>query len=105
MSEREKRRRERKDEEGGERSKEGELAQLARASALHAEGQRFESVILHNKRPEVRNRRYKPKRLGEKERKARRKRSLTLCTYKKSNREKLIRVHGGCLGSWRRRRT
>ena len=54
MSEREKRRRERKDEEGGERSKEGELAQLARASALHAEGQRFESVILHNKRPEVR---------------------------------------------------
>ena len=57
MSEREKRRRERKDEEGGERSKEGELAQLARASALHAEGQRFESVILHNKRPEVRNRR------------------------------------------------
>ena len=50
-----------------ERSKEGELAQLARASALHAEGQRFESVILHNKRPEVRNRRYKPKRLGEKE--------------------------------------
>ena len=37
-----------------ERSKEGELAQLARASALHAEGQRFESVILHNKRPEVR---------------------------------------------------
>ena len=46
MSEREKRRRER------ERSKEGELAQLARASALHAEGQRFESVILHNKRPE-----------------------------------------------------
>ena len=67
MSEREKRRRERKDEEGGERSKEGELAQLARASALHAEGQRFESVILHNKRPEVRNRRYKPKRLGERE--------------------------------------
>ena len=31
-----------------ERSKEGELAQLARASALHAEGQRFESVILHH---------------------------------------------------------
>ena len=27
--------------------KEGELAQLARASALQAEGQRFESVILH----------------------------------------------------------
>ena len=27
----------------------GELAQLARASALHAEGQRFESVILHKK--------------------------------------------------------
>ena len=27
----------------------GELAQLARASALHAEGQRFESVILHTK--------------------------------------------------------
>ena len=26
---------------------EGELAQLARASALQAEGQRFESVILH----------------------------------------------------------
>ena len=26
----------------------GELAQLARASALHAEGQRFESVILHS---------------------------------------------------------
>ena len=25
----------------------GELAQLARASALHAGGQRFESVILH----------------------------------------------------------
>ena len=67
MSEREKRRRERKDEEGGERSKEGELAQLARASALHAEGQRFESVILHNKRPEVRNRRYKPKRLGNRD--------------------------------------
>ena len=28
---------------------EGGLAQLARASALHAEGQRFESVILHDK--------------------------------------------------------
>ena len=28
-------------------TKEGGLAQLARASALHAEGQRFESVILH----------------------------------------------------------
>ena len=27
--------------------KNGGLAQLARASALHAEGQRFESVILH----------------------------------------------------------
>ena len=26
----------------------GELAQLARAPALHAGGQRFESVILHN---------------------------------------------------------
>ena len=55
MSEREaEERKKREDEEGGERSKEGELAQLARASALHAEGQRFESVILHNKRPEVR---------------------------------------------------
>ena len=105
MSEREAEERERSRTKKKERSKEGELAQLARASALHAEGQRFESVILHNKRPEVRNRRYKPKRLGKKERKARRKRSLTLCTYKKSNREKLIRVHGGCLGSWRRRRT
>ena len=53
MSEREaEERKKREDEEGGERSKEGELAQLARASALHAEGQRFESVILHNKRPE-----------------------------------------------------
>ena len=105
MSEREAEERERSRTKKKERSKEGELAQLARASALHAEGQRFESVILHNKRPEVRNRRSKPKRLGEKERKSRRKRSLTLCTYKKSNREKLIRVHGGCLGSWRRRRT
>ena len=28
----------------------GGLAQLARASALHAEGQRFESVILHRKK-------------------------------------------------------
>ena len=28
----------------------GGLAQLARASALHAEGQRFESVILHFKK-------------------------------------------------------
>ena len=28
-------------------TEEGGLAQLARASALHAEGQRFESVILH----------------------------------------------------------
>ena len=37
-------------EEREEKSKEGELAQLARASALHAEGQRFESVILHHKR-------------------------------------------------------
>jgi hypothetical protein len=27
----------------------GGLAQLARASALHAEGQRFESVILHKR--------------------------------------------------------
>ena len=27
----------------------GGLAQLARASALHAEGQRFDSVILHQK--------------------------------------------------------
>ena len=27
----------------------GELAQLARASALHAEGHRFESDILHKK--------------------------------------------------------
>ena len=34
---------------------------------MHAEGQRFESVILHNKRPEVRNRRSKPKRLGKRE--------------------------------------
>lgn len=31
-----------------DRTQEGELAQLARASALHAEGQRFESVILHH---------------------------------------------------------
>ena len=30
--------------------KKGGLAQLARASALQAEGQRFESVILHEKR-------------------------------------------------------
>ena len=30
-------------------AKNGGLAQLARASALHAEGQRFESVILHDK--------------------------------------------------------
>mgnify|MGYP006920694256 CR=1 FL=1 len=30
--------------------KNGGLAQLARASALHAEGQRFESVILHQSR-------------------------------------------------------
>ncbi len=29
--------------------KTGGLAQLARASALHAEGQRFDSVILHQK--------------------------------------------------------
>jgi hypothetical protein len=29
------------------RNKDGELAQLARASALHAEGHRFESDILH----------------------------------------------------------
>ena len=28
----------------------GGLAQLARASALHAEGQRFESVILHHRK-------------------------------------------------------
>ena len=27
----------------------GELAQLARASALHAEGQGFESLILHHR--------------------------------------------------------
>ena len=58
---------EREAEERRRGEKEGELAQLARASALHAEGQRFESVILHNKRPEVRNRRYKPKRLGKRE--------------------------------------
>ena len=57
MSEREAEERKRGVGRRGERSKEGELAQLARASALHAEGQRFESVILHNKRPEVRNRR------------------------------------------------
>ena len=31
-------------------SREGGLAQLARASALHAEGQRFESVILHKQK-------------------------------------------------------
>ena len=67
MSEREAEEKREDKEEREEKSKEGELAQLARASALHAEGQRFESVILHNKRPEVRNRRYKPKRLGEKE--------------------------------------
>ena len=30
----------------------GGLAQLARASALHAEGQRFESVILHSGKEE-----------------------------------------------------
>ena len=47
--------REAEEREEEEAKKEGELAQLARASALHAEGQRFESVILHNKRPEVRN--------------------------------------------------
>ena len=29
----------------------GGLAQLARATALHAVGQRFDSVILHKKRP------------------------------------------------------
>ena len=29
-------------------AKKGGLAQLARAPALHAGGQRFESVILHN---------------------------------------------------------
>ena len=33
----------------GYRADRGGLAQLARASALHAEGQRFESVILHTK--------------------------------------------------------
>ena len=57
MSEREaeERKRERSRTKKEERSKEGELAQLARASALHAEGQRFESVILHNKRPEGEN--------------------------------------------------
>ena len=33
-----------------EKREKGGLAQLARASALHAEGQRFESVILHKKR-------------------------------------------------------
>ena len=72
----------------------GELAQLARASALHAEGQRFESVILHTLRVvmltltiELRNR------------------SLTILNTYKREREKLLRVHGGCLGSWRRRRT
>ena len=32
---------------GSPENNNGELAQLARASALHAEGQRFESVILH----------------------------------------------------------
>ena len=35
--------------EGVERHKTGGLAQLARAPALHAGGQRFESVILHRK--------------------------------------------------------
>ena len=38
----------RKKKKGAEQKREGELAQLARASALHAEGQRFESVILHS---------------------------------------------------------
>ena len=33
----------------------GGLAQLARASALHAEGQRFESVILHTNCGYIRN--------------------------------------------------
>ncbi len=32
----------------GLKSRNGELAQLARAPALHAGGQRFESVILHD---------------------------------------------------------
>ena len=37
----------------GEIQNDGELAQLARASALHAEGQRFESVILHRYNPSI----------------------------------------------------
>ena len=47
-------------------AKNGGLAQLARASALHAEGQRFESVILHS----IRDVRYEDDR------------SMTYCTSK-----------------------
>ena len=36
----------------------GGLAQLARAPALHAGGQRFESVILHNSKLNIRRDKY-----------------------------------------------
>ena len=39
----------------------GGLAQLARAPALHAGGQRFESVILHQVRYEISDVRYETK--------------------------------------------
>ena len=47
----------------------GGLAQLARASALHAEGQRFESVILHRSDGNIGRR------------------SLTCCTFSKVRKE------------------
>ena len=77
----------------------GELAQLARASALQAEGQRFESVILHKRElTDEEEEDIGESTKAEKRFEAKKERSLTDWTYKRV-REKRERVHRGCLGS------
>ena len=72
----------------------GELAQLARASALHAEGQGFDSLILHQKKYQVPSSEYRVQRLTQ--------RSLNIEMYRIIN-EKLICTmnwHIGTLRNW-----
>lgn len=72
---------------------------MARAPALQAGGQRFESVILHKRElTDEGEEDIGENTKAEKRFEAKRKRSLTDWTYKRV-REKRERVHRGCLGS------
>ena len=81
----------------------GGLAQLARASALHAEGQRFESVILHTKEhiDKTGSERDSKDRAASKELETQRQHEAIVVKILRN----VTRAHGGCLGSRRRRRT